>query len=77
MSALDYVTLYCTADHFTTATSKSVGRLYDNYQGLLDKFAQFWGAVAERFADNEFILGYEILNEPWCGDVYEVQTFYV
>jgi len=60
--------------HFTTALSKSVGRLFDNYEGLLDKFAQFWGAVADRFADNEYILGYEIMNEPWCGDIFEDPT---
>ena len=21
---------------------------------------------------DDYILGYEIVNEPWCGDVYEV-----
>jgi len=60
--------------HFSTALSKSVGRLYDNYEGLLDKFAEFWGTVAERFADSEYILGYEIMNEPWCGDIFEDPT---
>ena len=30
--------------------SESVGRLYDNYEGLLDQFALFWGEVARTFA---------------------------
>ena len=71
--------------------SESVGRLYDNYEGLLDQFALFWGEVARTFAGSktwnllhrlphrwvhlnftdEHVLGYEIMNEPWCGDVYE------
>ena len=21
--------------------------------------------------ENEYILGYEIMNEPWCGNTYE------
>ena len=54
--------------------SQAVGRFYDNYEGLLDSFAAFWGVVAERFAGNEHVLGYEIINEPWCGDVYEDPT---
>jgi len=63
--------------HFTTALSKSVGRFYDNYEGLLEQFAKFWGKVAETFADFEEVLGYEIMNEPWCGDVFEDPTLLV
>ena len=77
--------------------SESVGRLYDNYEGLLDQFALFWGEVARNFAGSknwnllhslshrwmhlnftdEHVLGYEIMNEPWCGDVYEDPTLLV
>jgi len=60
--------------HFSHSLSNAVGRFYDNYQGLLDQFALFWGKVAEVFADNDYVLGYEIVNEPWCGDVYEDPT---
>lgn len=44
--------------------------LYDNEQEIQDHFAGFWGTVAQYFADNDFVLGYEILNEPWAGDIY-------
>jgi len=63
--------------HFSHSLSESVGRLYDNYEGLLDQFALFWGEVARTFAGNEHVLGYEIMNEPWCGDVYEDPTLLV
>ena len=51
-----------------------MGKLYKNYAGLLDKFAAFWGLVAQTFADRESVIGYEIMNEPWCGDIYEDPT---
>lgn len=45
--------------------------MYDNKNGLRDKFANFWGEVAKIFKDEENIIGYELLNEPWCGNIYE------
>ena len=44
--------------------------LYDNEQQIQDHFAQFWAQVAQRFKDSPYVLGYELLNEPWAGDVY-------
>lgn len=41
-----------------------------NVQDLTDYFAQFWRYIAENFKDNDNILGYELLNEPWGGDIY-------
>ncbi len=35
--------------------------------GLLDSLAGFWGKVAQEFAGSPYILGYEIINEPWAG----------
>ena len=57
--------------HFTYALEQAVGRLYQNHDGLRDKFVEFWGRVAARFATNRYVLGYEIVNEPWCGNTYE------
>lgn len=57
--------------HFSQAISSAVGNLFDNKNGLRDKFANFWGEVAKNFADNDNIIGYELLNEPWCGNIYE------
>ena len=44
--------------------------LYDNEQQIQDHFAGFWAKVADYFSDNQYVLGYELLNEPWAGDVY-------
>ena len=51
-----------------------MGKLYNNYDGLLDKFAAFWGLVAKTFADRDAVFGYELMNEPWCGDIFEDPT---
>jgi endoglycosylceramidase len=45
--------------------------LYDNVDGLWDAFAGYWVAVAKRFSTFQNVLGYELINEPWAGDVYQ------
>jgi endoglycosylceramidase len=44
--------------------------LYDNVNGFADYFVQYWSIIASRFSGNNAILGYELLNEPWAGDIY-------
>jgi endoglycosylceramidase len=39
---------------------------------LADKFAALWGMIARRFQKQPNILGYNIINEPWAGNVYKV-----
>lgn len=54
-------------------------RSYDNFwnntaasdgTGLQDHYAAAWKHVAERFRNNQNILGYELFNEPWAGTAY-------
>ena len=48
---------------------------YDNTHGMQDAFAAYWTTVAKHFANNPYVLSYELLNEvstaapsPWgCG----------
>ena len=39
-------------------------------KGLLDSMGEFWSVVADYFKEDDNILGYELINEPWAGDVY-------
>lgn len=52
------------------ATSRAFQDLYDNKDGALDLFAKFWHRVAFEFKEFDNILGYEIMNEPWVGDIF-------
>ncbi|GMH58525.1 hypothetical protein TrLO_g832 [Triparma laevis f. longispina] len=61
----DFITYY-----FSGSVSKAFQSLYDNKYGLLDQFVKFWEVVVERFEEENYVLGYEIINEPWAGDIY-------
>ena len=39
--------------------------------GLQDHYAGAWAHVAARFANNSAVAGYEVLNEPWPGTLWE------
>ena len=39
--------------------------------GLQDRYAAAWRHVAERFRDNDHVLGYDLLNEPWPGTAWQ------
>jgi endoglycosylceramidase len=39
--------------------------------GLHDYFIQGLERVVERFADNDWVIGAELMNEPWPGSVWE------
>jgi endoglycosylceramidase len=42
-----------------------------NPSGRREEFGLFWKTVAEQFADSDSIIGYELINEPWAGNVWE------
>jgi endoglycosylceramidase len=39
--------------------------------GLVDRYAAAWKHVAGRFAKNRYVLGYDLLNEPWPGTAWQ------
>lgn len=49
------------------ATSRAFDNLWTNRDGLWQDYAMAWRAVAERFAGEPNILGYDLFNEPWPG----------
>lgn len=56
--------------YFSDAVGKAWQSLYDNEQDIQERFTLFWSKVSKHFADNPHVLGYELLNEPWAGDIY-------
>ena len=55
--------------YVTYAIGAAAQRLYNNDRGVLDRFGQFWRLIASKVKDYPNVLGYELLNEPWLGDV--------
>jgi hypothetical protein len=58
--------------YYLTPESMSLfERLYSNETGgLQDKFVAFWKAVAIRFVNNTYVLGYDPINEPFPSNMY-------
>ncbi|QBJ96057.1 glycoside hydrolase family 5 protein [Rhodococcus sp. ABRD24] len=53
-----------------------VMRAFDNFWNttgkhpeLAEHYANAWRAVAERFADNDAVVAYDLMNEPWGGSM--------
>jgi endoglycosylceramidase len=64
----DWPSYYSTYD-----TGKTFEALYDATeasQGQLAAWSGFWSYLAAEFKSNEHVLGYELINEPWAGDVF-------
>jgi endoglycosylceramidase len=54
-------------NYFQPSTSRAFDNLYANVDGLEDLYAQAWKAVAKRFLRTPYVLGYDVMNEPWPG----------
>ncbi len=54
----------------TYATSSAFEILYTDTNGILSSWAGFWNQVAQRLHKYPSVLGYELINEPWAGDVF-------
>lgn len=39
-------------------------------RGLQEDYAVMWGAVAQRFAADRYVIGYDLFNEPWPGTTW-------
>ncbi|KAJ3139399.1 hypothetical protein HK100_011674 [Physocladia obscura] len=57
--------LYSTAD----AVGYAYDQLYNNKNNVRDYFIAYWKLVAETFLPFTNILGYDMINEPFFGDV--------
>eukprot|EP01038_Epipyxis_sp_PR26KG_P011127 gene11127-14934_t len=64
----------------TRAASSAFENLYTN-EDILSKWGQFWSKVASQFNnednDNNNILGYELINEPFAGDIFSNPKLYL
>lgn len=54
----------------TFSVNEGFHALYTNKHKLLDKFTNYWRTVARTFVNNDYVLAYELINEPWPGNLY-------
>ena len=51
-------------------TGTSFENIYKNGNGLRDSYADYGGKLANEFKDVNGIVGFELMNEPWAGDIW-------
>lgn len=56
--------------YFADKVGNAFQHLYDNSNGIQDAFAAYWAKLSSVFNSTHYVLGYELINEPWAGDVY-------
>lgn len=58
-------------NYFTPACSRAFDNFWSNGNGVWDRYREAWQAVARRWRDQDRVMGYDLMNEPWPGtDVY-------
>jgi endoglycosylceramidase len=57
------------ANYLTEQVADSFQDVYSNRHQMRDNLQQYWSKMASVFRSYDF-LGYEFVNEPWCGDFY-------
>jgi endoglycosylceramidase len=54
-------------NYFQPATSLSFDNFWNDKNQLWDYYRDAWAAVAARWARQPYLMGYELINEPWPG----------
>lgn len=59
------------------AASQAFGDIFTNHAGMRDDFGTFWTESAKRWANASHVLGYELINEPFPGDIFADPTLLI
>jgi endoglycosylceramidase len=55
------------ANYFTPALARTFDNLWADTDGIWDAYAKGWLAVADRWASQPYLMGYDLFNEPSAG----------
>ncbi|HKY91166.1 MAG TPA: cellulase family glycosylhydrolase [Nevskiaceae bacterium] len=58
------------ANYFLPAVSHTFDNLWKNVDNLWDDYRHAWKAVARKWKDQDRLMGYDLINEPWPGIDY-------
>ena len=57
--------------YYTSPESVSAfNNLYQNKNGLRDKFLSYWDKVSATLSANPYVIGYDPINEPYVSDYF-------
>lgn len=56
--------------YLTSEVGNGFQCLYDNKANLWNALGNYWVIIAQRFKDKSNVLGYELINEPYLGNIY-------
>ena len=54
--------------YLTQAVSEGFQHIYNDTEDALQYWGRFWNEMALYFHENEAVIGYNYMNEPWIGD---------
>lgn len=54
-------------NYFTPPVNQDFDRFWDNVDALQDDYRAAWVAVAARWKNQDHLMGYDLINEPWPG----------
>jgi endoglycosylceramidase len=55
----------------TAEVASAFANLYNNVNGIRDRFLDFWNVTSAAFANNPYVLGYDPINEPFLANFWE------
>lgn len=64
---LPFVPVQFPLGYWTPEVSTVFDQFWANKGGLQDHWATFWKLVAQRYQDQPYLMGYDLMNEPWAG----------
>lgn len=56
--------------YLTQAVGKAFQHLYKNSSNAWGHWGDFWSTIAQQFKSQTSVIGYELINEPFAGDVF-------
>lgn len=63
--------------YFTEACSFAFECLYRNVSNFEGYFHEFWTQTAKAFKNSSSVLAYELINEPWAGDIFQNPFYFL
>jgi endoglycosylceramidase len=54
-------------NYFTPECMRTFDNFWANKNGIWDRYRDAWKAVATKWKDQPYLMGYDLMNEPWPG----------